>query len=89
MCGEVVQAFEIGIGMEGHETPTGTFAVGDKQTEPSWMPLGRPQLPYGHPDNPLGTRWIAWYQSDRKTSYGFHGTADPAGIGSRVSQGYR
>ncbi|MCP3919310.1 MAG: L,D-transpeptidase [bacterium] len=84
---EVVQAWEVGIGKEGHDTPIGTFLVGEKQTEPSWMPQGGPSLPYGHPDNPLGTRWIAWFRDGEKTSFGFHGTADPASVGQRVSQG--
>jgi hypothetical protein len=84
---EIVQAWEIGIGKEGHETPIGEYAVGDKQEEPSWMPIGGPSLPYGHQDNPLGTRWIAWYQNGSKTSFGFHGTWDEAGVGERVSLG--
>lgn len=84
---EVVKAWEVGIGKEGHETPVGCYVVGDKQTDPSWMPVGGPQLPFGHPDNPLGTRWIAWYQGGHSTSYGIHGTSDPSGVGGRVSQG--
>ena len=84
---EVVLAFEVGIGREGHETPTGSFEVGDKQVDPSWMPIGAKQLPFGHPDNPLGTRWIAWFKAGKKTSYGFHGTSDPDGVGERVSKG--
>lgn len=84
---EIVQAWEVGIGKEGHDTPIGEYAVGDKQEEPSWMPIGGPSLPYGHQDNPLGTRWIAWYQNGSKTSFGFHGTWDEAGVGERVSLG--
>jgi len=84
---EIVQAWEVGVGKEGHDTPIGEFVVGDKQEEPSWMPVGGPSLPYGHEDNPLGTRWIAWYQNGGKTSFGFHGTWDDSGVGSRVSLG--
>jgi hypothetical protein len=84
---EVVRVWEVGIGKEGHETPVGSYLVGEKQTEPSWMPIGAPQLPFGHPENPLGTRWIAWHQGGQSTSYGIHGTSDPNAVGGRVSQG--
>lgn len=85
---EVVRAWEVGVGKEGHETPVGTYTIGEKQVDPSWMPLGGPQLPYGHPENPLGSRWIAWFDGNgQKTSYGIHGTSDPDGVGGRVSQG--
>jgi len=84
---EAVLAWECGIGKEGHDTPAGTYQIGMRLEEPSHMPDGGPQLPYGHPDNPLGTRWLAWYQDGQKTTYGFHGTPDPLGVGGRVSQG--
>ncbi len=84
---EVAQAWEVGIGVEGQETPTGTFTVGLKQENPSYMPIGGPNVPFGHPDNPLGTRWIAWYRGEERTGYGFHGTNDPSGVGARVSKG--
>ncbi len=84
---EAVGAWEIGIGMPGHETPVGRYVVGEKIEEPPWMPVGGKQLPFGHPDNPLGTRWIAWFKDGQKTSYGFHGTWEPEGVGKRVSHG--
>jgi hypothetical protein len=84
---EAVLAWEVGVGKEGHDTPIGTYYVGEKQENPPWFRPGEPPLPYGHPDNPLGERWIAWFQDEKKTSYGFHGTNDPEGVGGRVSQG--
>jgi hypothetical protein len=51
------------------------------------MPIGAPAVPFGHPDNPLGTRWIAWFDEGGKTSYGIHGTADGNTVGGRVSRG--
>lgn len=84
---EAVLAWTVGIGMEGQETPLGVYVVGDKQPNPSWMPHGSEPLPFGHPDNPLGTRWIAWHAGGEKTSYGFHGTWEPDGVGGRVSRG--
>lgn len=85
--GEVVLAWDVGIGKEGHETPVGTFMTGLKQENPSWMPIGQTPIPFGHPDNPLGTRWISWEQEGRDTSFGFHGTSEPEGVGGRVSKG--
>ena len=84
---EIVRAWTVGIGKEGQETPLGEFVVGEKLPNPSYMPVGVDPVPYGHPDNPLGTRWIGWYRGGEKSSYAFHGTSDPSGMGKRVSQG--
>ena len=83
---EAVMAWEIGIGKKGHETPPGVYEVGIKQKNPThWVAGG--QVPFGHPDNPLGTRWIEWVQDGRGTHLGFHGTREPGGVGGRVSLG--
>jgi L,D-transpeptidase ErfK/SrfK len=84
---EAVGAWVIGIGKEGHDTPTGRFAVGEKIENPPWRPMGGAQFPFGHPDNPLGTRYLTWFKEGVKTTYGFHGTWEPAGVGKRVSLG--
>lgn len=84
---EIVRAWDVGIGKEGKDTPVGTYTVGDKLKEPAWMRRGKPSLPYGHPENLLGSRWLGWYQDGVKTDYGFHGTNDEAGVGGRVSSG--
>ena len=81
---EVVQVWDCGIGKAGHETPLGTFTIGDKLENP---PLSTKGLPYGHPDNPLGTRWLALLRDGQKSSYGIHGTTDPSGVGGEVSLG--
>ncbi|MFT4542408.1 MAG: hypothetical protein ACI835_004876 [Planctomycetota bacterium] len=84
---EIVRAWVVGIGKEGQETPLGTFVVGDKLPNPSYMPVGVTPKPFGHPDNPLGTRWIGWNRNGQKSSYAFHGTSDPDGMGKQVSKG--
>jgi lipoprotein-anchoring transpeptidase ErfK/SrfK len=62
--------------------------VGDKNTEPMWFRPGRDPVPFGHPENPLGTRWIAWLDEGSKpTGLAFHGTKDPESIGTDQSQG--
>lgn len=81
---EVVQVWDCGIGKAGHETPLGTFTIGDKVERP---PLSTKGLPYGHPDNPLGSRWLALLRDGQKSSYGIHGTSDPSGVGGEVSLG--
>ncbi len=83
---EIVRAWDVGIGKAGHETPLGDWLVGDKEYEPSWPGQGE-LLPFGHPDNPLGTRWLGWYRGGEKSSFGIHGTLEPQGVGQRVSQG--
>ena len=84
---EAVLCFPCGIGREGKETPPGVFLIGDKIEEPIWYRPDGPPVPFGDPDNALGDRWLEWRQDGQKTSFGFHGTNDPNGVGSRVSRG--
>jgi lipoprotein-anchoring transpeptidase ErfK/SrfK len=44
-------------------------------------------VPFGDPQNPLGTRWLPWLSGGEKTGFGFHGTNEPDAVGGRVSQG--
>lgn len=81
---EVVRAWECGIGKPGHETPLGEYTIGVKQEKPAHTTRG---LPYGHPDNPLGSHWLALLRDGKNTSYGIHGTSDPDGVGGEVSLG--
>lgn len=84
---EVAAAWEVGVGREGSDTRPGIYTVGAKQERPMWSPVGREPVPFGDPQNPLGTRWLAWYQDGRASSLGFHGTNDPTSVGKRVSEG--
>ncbi len=85
---EVVAAWEVGVGKPGSETPPGEYLTGEKTKEPPWFRPGHAPVPYGDPENPLGTRWIAWQKADgTNTGLGFHGTKDPASIGEDLSQG--
>jgi len=80
---EVAASWEIAVGREGKTTP-GIYTVGEKLDDPPWFRPGREPVPFGHPDNPLGTRWIAWAESD---GLGFHGTWEPETIGTEASDG--
>lgn len=85
---EVVSAWIVGIGRPGNDTRTGTYEVGDKQEEPMWFRPGQDPVPFGDPENPLGTRWLGWEDADgRESSLGFHGTNAPDGVGQAVSDG--
>lgn len=84
---EAVLAWTCGIGKEGSDTPVGSYVVGEKLEEPTWYPPNGQPVPFGHPDNALGDRWIEWFVDGSKTSFGFHGTNDESGVGQRVSRG--
>ena len=83
--GEVcVQVWPAGVGAN-NSTPEGVFVVQKKIRNPPYQPQHRPPedfRPAGHPENPLGTRWI-----DIGNHYGLHGTVEPESIGRPVSEG--
>jgi lipoprotein-anchoring transpeptidase ErfK/SrfK len=85
--GKFVKRFAIGIGRTDSPTPVGLFKVGTKLSSPMYYPPPsdtehRRPVPYGSPDNPLGSRWI-----DIGLGYGIHGTTDPRSIGQESSRG--
>ena len=88
MNGEFFKRYMIGTGKQG-KTPVGTFKIVEKQKEPAWWPQGR-EVPFGHPDNILGTRWMsirATGDTPDVKGYGIHGTWDDASIGKAESAG--
>jgi hypothetical protein len=82
-AGEVVAAWPVAIGRAGEETTPGSYQVGEKAPEPPWYPPGG-MVPYGDPENPLGTRWIGLENSQ---GLGIHGTWEPETIGTMASDG--
>ena len=80
---EVVAAWPVTIGRENRTVP-GEYTTGEKQEEPMWFRQGEDPVPFGDPENPLGTRWIAWNGSN---GLGFHGTWEPEKIGQAASDG--
>ena len=85
----VFKVYDIATGRQ-NRTPVAKFTIKTKQKNPDWCPPGR-VVPFGHPDNPLGTRWMGLAEVDKVNSqhqgYGIHGTADPNSIGSSASNG--
>ena len=75
---KLVKVYPVGTGIEDYYTPAGDFPITNKEKEPSWR-----GLPYGHPENILGSRWMAI----SKGGYGIHGTTQPETVGKHSSQG--
>ena len=73
-------------GKAGCETPETTFRLIEKTAEPDWPRPEGGLVPYGHPDNPLGTHFLKLEHSERH-GFGIHGTWRPESIGTRASLG--
>lgn len=87
--GRFFKRYPVGTGEYG-KTPEGVFVIRDKIPEPPWWPPGGAELPYGHPDNILGTRWMsleATGETPPVKGYGIHGTWDNTTIGKQSSAG--
>lgn len=77
-----VATFPIASG-RGNLTPEGEFRIVTKVYQPYYLPK---KIPGGHPDNPLGTRWLG-LSIGNGYKYGIHGTNRPQSIGYSVSSG--
>jgi len=80
--GKFFKRYRVSTG-EHAKTPTGTFKVIDKIAHPAWHKPGRAAIPYGDPENQLGTHWIAL----DLPGYGIHGTWEPDTLGRQSSAG--
>lgn len=83
---KVVSSYPVAIGRPGWETPIGKWKIYAKLKDPGWTSFisGR-KMPPG-PDNPMGSRWIGYYQ-DARGEIGFHGTSNTKSVGKTVSAG--
>jgi lipoprotein-anchoring transpeptidase ErfK/SrfK len=79
--GAVTKIYPIAVGAQATPSPTGSFFIVDRVTDPTYY---HPNLvvPPG-PHNPLGTRWIGLSEK----GYGIHGTNVPKSIGKAASHG--
>ncbi len=85
---EIAQAWVVGIGAPESSTRPGEYVVGELTKNPIWFRQGKAPVPFGDPENELGTRWIGWnLPSGAGSHLGFHGTWEPEGVGSAVSDG--
>ncbi len=84
--GNYLRSFPVGLGRAGG-TPEATFELSSMNKNPDWYPKAGVKIPYGHPDNILGTRWMGFKNSAEFRGFGIHGTANPESIGREESSG--
>ena len=80
--GKFFKRYRVSTG-ENAKTPVGTFKIVDKIAQPAWHKPGGKAIPYGDPENLLGTHWLAL----DLPGYGLHGTWEPDSIGKQTSAG--
>ena len=82
LSGKFVKWYPVGIGEESYKTPAGEYTIINKLLEPKWYRPNGGVVPFGHPDNALGVRWMGI-----GSSLGIHGTNAPETIGKHKSAG--
>src|SRR5262245_41395554 len=81
----ILERYPVCLG-EDQKTPSGTFTIRSRISKPAWIRPGK-IVPFGHPDNVLGTRWLGFEKSEQAEGLGIHGTWEPDSIGKNKSQG--
>lgn len=79
--GQLSRIYPIAIGKATTPSPTGSFTIVTRVTNPTYYRQG--QMIEPGPMNPVGTRWIGLSQK----GYGIHGTNAPHSIGKAASHG--
>src|ERR1700733_9217553 len=79
--GTMKKVYPVAVGKRSAPSPTGTFLIVDRVTDPSYYHASK-VVPPG-PHNPLGTRWMGLSEK----GYGIHGTNAPKSIGHAASHG--
>lgn len=79
---KVIKVYIVGTGVQG-STPTGDFTITNKMINPPWYKSGEGVVPFGDPENVLGTRWMGFDLA----GYGIHGTWEPDSVGKQSSAG--
>lgn len=74
--------YRVGTG-KYEKTPTAETKVTDRIAQPTWWKPDGKAIPYGSPENLLGTHWL----SLDIPGYGIHGTWEPKTIGKHESAG--
>lgn len=86
---EFFKKYDISSGKYG-KTPMGTFKITQKSVDPVWWRPDGKEVPFGDPENILGTRWMtlrATGETKDVRGYGIHGTWDESSIGKAESAG--
>jgi len=79
--GKVVRIYRVAVGKAATPSPTGSFKIVNRVTNPAYYHKGR-VIPTGE-GNPVGSRWIGLSAK----GYGIHGTNQPNSIGKAASTG--
>ena len=77
-----IKEYPVAIGKTSTPTPIGQFTIIDMEKNPTWIPFGRDLVVPSGPENPLGYRWMGFFEL-----YGIHGTNEPWTVGQVVSNG--
>ncbi len=78
---DIVKVYPVSTGNpDTSPTPEGTFKIVSRLIHPAWK-----GIPYGAPENILGTRWLGF--NEPFNNYGIHGTTQPETIGQYVTNG--
>jgi lipoprotein-anchoring transpeptidase ErfK/SrfK len=80
--GKFFKRYRVGTG-EYSKTPVGDFKVTTRITNPPWWRADGKTVPYGDPENILGTHWLGL----NVPGYGIHGTWDTNSIGKQATAG--
>jgi LysM repeat protein len=80
--GKLFKRYHVGTG-QFSKTPVGTFKIATRIQDPPWYRSDGKTIPYGDPENILGTHWLGL----DVPGYGIHGTWETNSIGRQSSAG--
>ncbi|MCX7915598.1 MAG: L,D-transpeptidase family protein, partial [Verrucomicrobiae bacterium] len=79
--GHFFKQYRVGTGQHS-KTPVGEFRIVNRQEQPVWY-RGDREIPYGDPENILGTHWLGL----DIPGFGLHGTWDNESVGKQSTAG--
>ncbi len=81
----MIKTFKVATGRQSSYTPEGTFKIVNKIKN---RPYYKANIPGGHPNNPLGDRWLGINaRGTNGTTYAIHGNNNAGSIGTYASAG--
>ncbi len=83
---KLLNKYPVAVGKKKWETPQGNWKVELMLKNPGWTNFKTGEQLAPGPDNPLGQRWIGFW-NDGKDEIGFHGTTNLSSIGKAASHG--
>lgn len=84
--GCIVRVYDVATGKDDR-TPEASFTIGTKMVNPDWYSPDGKVHKFGSAENILGTRWLAFENTDEHQGFGIHGTKFPESIGTEASMG--